>query len=164
MLISVRLVHAALTVVEHNITLEQDPALSPWAWYAEKHQHYRSIFFPLVELQQTPHLREGERINASLNYIFGESFGFTPWQRSRDILDLIHCRLKDLLGYSSSLTERAVDVLPDDHLSPPAPFAGNSSAGNLGDLSIWGEWGSSMKIAGPNPEGFSGSASYDGEY
>ncbi|KAL9104921.1 MAG: hypothetical protein Q9163_000166 [Psora crenata] len=96
-LLIARMVKSTLRTVELGATLENDPDLAPWAWYAETYQQHQDIIFLLIEAQRFPYLEEADRIHIILDYVFGRFFGAPIWQRSRGILRLIKRRLEILL-------------------------------------------------------------------
>lgn len=66
--------------LEDAITVETDPELTPWAWYAGTYQQWHTAFLLLVEIWAYPRRKEADRIWACLDYIF-----LLQPDRSRDV-------------------------------------------------------------------------------
>ncbi len=146
---NIRLVLSSLVVMESAAALKTEPDLAPWSWNSLAYQQYHSILFLLQELHQTPSLEQAERINSILNHVFGHSVGFSPWQRSDEILRLIHQQLKNFLAARGTLGEQ----------SPTSSLAHENKNGaeitpvedafhpSIEDPEFWHEW--DAKIAWP---------------
>ncbi|KEF53952.1 uncharacterized protein A1O9_09747 [Exophiala aquamarina CBS 119918] len=93
-----RVIRSCLDVLETAVTLETDPELSQWAWYAGAYQQYHSILFPLATLHQAPHLPEADRIMAMADHVFGPSPTMSPRDRSQTILRAIKNNMASFLA------------------------------------------------------------------
>jgi len=80
------------------VTVETDPELSQWAWYAGAYQQYHSMLFPLAALHQTPDLPEADRIMAMADHVFGPSPTTSPRERSQTILRAIKENMASFLA------------------------------------------------------------------
>jgi hypothetical protein len=85
-------------VLETAVTLETDPELSQWAWYAGAYQQYHSILFPLAALHQSPHLPDADRIMAMADHVFGPSPTTSSKERSQMILRAIKNNMASFLA------------------------------------------------------------------
>lgn len=85
-------------MLEAAVLLETSPDFAPWAWYSGAYHQYHSIIFPLCQLFLEPDLRDGERIMAMVNYVFGPSSTAPKDVRSASILRAIKDNMASFLA------------------------------------------------------------------
>lgn len=110
-----RVIRACLDVLETAVTLETDPELSQWAWYAGAYQQYHSMLFPLAALHQAPHLPDADRIMAMADHVFGPSPTTSPRERSHLILRAIK---NNMAAFLATIDPTRPDIA---HIHPPPP-------------------------------------------
>lgn len=119
-------------MLETAVTLETDPELSQWAWYAGAYQQYHSMLFPLAALQQAPHLPDADRIMAMADHVFGPCPATSPRERSQMILRAIKNNMSSFLATIDP--SRQPDIAPLHH--PPPPLPGYQRNGHRQDLNL----------------------------
>lgn len=92
------LIRAALFTLEVGATLETDPDLAPFAWYAGAYQQYQDVLFLMTELLKTPDHPDARRICVIMDHVFGHCYGARggPTNRCRDILSVVKDSLETI--------------------------------------------------------------------
>ena len=98
-------IQVGLDIIESAISLETDPRLAPWAWYAAAFQQYHSVLPLVMELYQQPEMDQRDRILALVDYIFGPSYGVPTELRTGTILKAVRKNLRSFISVSG---------IPDD--------------------------------------------------
>ncbi|KAI9760784.1 MAG: hypothetical protein M4579_001414 [Chaenotheca gracillima] len=118
--------------IENAVTIETDPSLSMWAWYAGAYQQYHTAFLLLFEVHQYPMRREADRIWACLDYVFETDRTLRRDEKGRRILTEVQ---KKSTIYSK-LRKTRVPISMMQHRTVPKPPPDPVRTVNQGDGTI----------------------------
>ncbi|EJT76033.1 hypothetical protein GGTG_05957 [Gaeumannomyces tritici R3-111a-1] len=105
------LIQHSLEVIETGVTLETDPELAHWSWYAGAYHQYHSLLFPLVQVCVDPDHPLADRVMAVADHVFGPSSpSGRPQQRAVAILRAVKQNLESFLA--------AIEAPPQEPLQP----------------------------------------------
>lgn len=139
--------------------LETDPDLAPWSWYAGAYHQYHSTLALIIEIHQTPHIPEADRIGAVISHCFGPS-NIATELRTGIILKAIRDNLSSFLLALGSMRQRNDEPLEDlsslgigtteaGTFADDPVFANFNLESSLSEAEAWWQWPLDMSQAGP---------------
>lgn len=130
-----------LDLMEAALTLETDPDLAVWSWYAGAYQQYHSILPMLCFVYLDPNIPDAERVMAIVDHIFGQSSASRS-SRAAEILQSVRDNVASFLSVinpviqTSARIYHVLDMLHDGNLmvDPTNNPVGEVDSGRFEDL------------------------------
>ncbi|KAF2786581.1 hypothetical protein K505DRAFT_368111 [Melanomma pulvis-pyrius CBS 109.77] len=110
------LISTCIMILEHSMTIEEQPVLAPWAWYVGALHQYHTSLLLLSELYSGQRDQATEaRVWRCLDYVFDLPAGLVGSEKSRFILE-------ELVGRTSMFQKLRRTRAPTS-MPPPGPRA-----------------------------------------